>query len=117
MKKQPVINSQYAEQLRQRVQNVLATAHQKSDLLRKLANDRAEEKARSSSLLCLWYICDGRLREYEDIRDSHAPKHPDDPWDDAFCESVRMIPALRELCRDVWFEYCNIDRKGVNDIV
>lgn len=114
MNRHPAINPQYAEQLRQRVQRTIASSHSTGGVLRQIAYERAEEKARSKVLYCLWYICDGRLREYEEIRDSHAPE---DPWDDAFCESVRMIPRLRELCRDIWFEYCNIDRKVVNIFV
>lgn len=63
------------------------------------AQRRTEEAFRA------WQDCDRFLHSLEDLRDAHAPKTPDEPWDDLFCMAVEMIPDYRREARELWLDY------------
>lgn len=36
----------------------------------------------------------------EEVRDINAPKSPDEPWNEAFCQAVRMLPEATAFAED-----------------
>lgn len=47
-------------------------------------------------LVALWI-----LMTLEQQRDDNAPKGPDDPWNEKFCEAIRWIPEARMFLEDM----------------
>lgn len=97
-----------------RRQQIADAAARGSDFLRRLRNEEAEKNARGKVLFGLWWMLHRRLTELEEQRDLHAPKHPGDEWDGAFCEAIREIPAARDAAREMWLNYtaCGKDSGG-----
>ena len=91
-------------------QNIIDHARQESELLRKIEEDRARQKAQNLLLFRMWSMADCVLMHLEQQRDSHEPKHIDDEWDEDFCNAIRKIPDIRRLRDDLLFAWTNIDR-------
>lgn len=85
-------------------------AVQKSEFLRRIREEEAEERAWGKVVFGLWCAADTRLRELEDARDSHAPKTVSDPWDETFCNAITEIHRVRKICDDLWWAYVNLGR-------
>jgi len=92
-------------------------AKQQSEVLRNIEHERVEQKAQTKLLFCLWYMMDKKLEELEKIRDTNAPKTPDEPWNEQFCTAVEKIPEVKRLCNDLWFAYTNNDRPEYENYV
>lgn len=45
----------------------------------------------------LFLLADKLLEMLEEQRDLNVPKTPDEPWNQKFCEAIRMIPAARRF--------------------
>ena len=46
----------------------------------------------------------------EQQRDDNAPKDPDEPWNDAFCEAIRWIPEARMFLEEMSIACIRSDR-------
>ena len=58
----------------------------------------------------LYLTADRILEMLEEQRDMNVPKTPDEPWNEKFCEAVRMIPAARRFA-----ERCMMQCIGVKE--
>lgn len=88
----------------------IANNVQKSEVLLQRESERRAERVYEKYLFCSWFILDKELERFEKIRDKHAPKSIQDEWDDAFCYAIEKIHEVKELCKDIWFEYINYNR-------
>ncbi len=57
-----------------------------------------------------WEREDRFLDELIQIRDRHAPKTADEPWDECFCLVLQMIPEQRRYVRELWLDYAVLKR-------
>ena len=100
-------NPRQAAMEQRKKQSIIERARRDSEILRRIEHQRCEERARTKVLFLLWMILDRNLHQMEQQRDMHTPITPDDPWDDQFCEAIRIIPSLKSVCRDAWHAYAN----------
>jgi hypothetical protein len=48
------------------------------------------------------YLMSGMILDMlEDQRDANMPKTPDEPWNDLFCEAIRLIPEARMFVEEM----------------
>ena len=52
----------------------------------------------------LTLTADEIVRRLEKQREEHMPKTPDEPWSEAFCEAVTVLPEARAFADDCWME-------------
>ena len=69
---------------------------------RKRAIEFEEWKKRMRFDLTL--TADEIVRRLEKQREEHMPKTPDEPWSEAFCEAVTVLPEARAFADDCWME-------------
>ena len=94
----------------QKRRHMIEQAMQESEVLRKIKHERSEKAANCKILFCLWNIMDDKLKALEKIRDEHAPHSLEDEWDDEFCDAIRQIPDVKDVCEDLWYAYCMADK-------
>lgn len=66
--------------------------------MRKNAIEFSEWKSRTQLRLAM--DADRILEGLEEQRDRNAPKTPDEPWNDAFCTAVRLIPVAKRFAEN-----------------
>ena len=52
----------------------------------------------------MYLLADRILERVEEQIRKHAPKTPEEPWSEEFCNAVRMLPEARQFAKD-----CMID--------
>ena len=65
---------------------------------RKEAQEFAEWKDRTQ--FDLYLTADKILELLERRRDENVPKTADEPWNEKFCEAIRLIPEAKRFCED-----------------
>jgi hypothetical protein len=56
-------------------------------------------------LFAEWEKAEEYVYILERVRDTNAPKTPDDDWNDAFCLAIEMIPDAKRYADDCWWNY------------
>lgn len=69
-----------------------------------------EEQRKEETLFRFWAVSDDLLKKVTEQRDVNRPKSIDEPWSDAFCTAIRILPDVRELARDAWLDYACFHR-------
>ena len=64
-----------------------------------------EKKQKEIETFTAWKNEDVFAQTLEIIRDANTPKSTDDEWNEAFCTSVAMLPAVKRKARELWLEY------------
>lgn len=83
-------NEERKAQEQVRIQTALAERREREELLK-----WKEYMQFEIALLALQIV-----RFAEECRDENSPSSPDEPWNNAFCESVRMLPEAAEFAKD-----------------
>lgn len=83
-------NEERKAQEQTRIQTALAARREREELLK-----WKEYMQFEIALLALQIV-----RFAEKCRDENSPNSPDEPWNNAFCESVRMLPEAVEFAKD-----------------
>ena len=79
-----------------------AKLHQQIQRNREIAE---EERRKEEDLFRFWAVSDDLLNKVTAQRDVNRPKSIDEPWSDAFCTAIRILPDVRKLARDAWLDY------------
>ena len=61
---------------------------------------RWEEEIKFSNALDTFEL----LRRLEVQRDENTPKTPDESWTPPFCQAVELLPTVRQMAEDAWYD-------------
>lgn len=82
-------------------------------IARRIAEREQQEKDRQwreRAMYGMYLLADTLLDRLTDMRDRNAPRTPDEPWNEAFCQAVSAIPEAKRFLEEM--SIAIIDRKG-----
>ena len=78
------------------------------DRVQQLLSDRREYEEilewKERMKFDLFLTADIILEKLEEQRDANEPKTSDEPWNEQFCEAIRLIPIAREFAQQCFAE-------------
>ena len=95
------VSKSFAERLERSRQAAEAQEKRKHDIVtfRLAKKDLEGENGKLNDRITfeLYLIVSDILHQLEDQRDQNEPKTPEEPWNDDFCDALRLIPETRLL--------------------